>query len=138
MNDSDPVKILLESLTPEQRQQLIRGLMASNAPKGLTSEEKILNEEKVIVNEDFTVSRVNEPTNRKVPVRAKKNRWVDEGFDRDPDFDPVKFEKMGRTARSRSKPEKVDVTCHICGRSFNMNPNLIYGENIRCNRCTGR
>lgn len=91
------------------------------------------------VNEDFTVTP-NEQflEKRKTQVRAKKNEWEDTGEDRDPDFDPIKFEKMGKTSRSRSKIQKRNVECHICGRTFEINSNLVYGEFIRCNRCTGR
>ena len=48
-----------------------------------------------------------------------------------------KFEKT-RTPRRRGKPTKKEVECHICGKVFSMNANLVYGEYVRCNRCTGR
>ena len=91
------------------------------------------------VNEDFTVTRGDDfLEKRKTPVRARKNKWVDEGEDRDPDFDPAKFERMGKATRSRGKVKKETVECHVCGKTFSINPSLIYGTNIRCNRCTGR
>lgn len=91
------------------------------------------------VNEDFSVTRNEDVLDqRKIPVRAKKNQWSDTGEDRDPDFDPVKFERIGKVARNREKIKKHTVECHVCGRSFQVNPSLVYGEFIRCNRCTGR
>ena len=142
----DLVQTLLESLTPEQKQQLVEGLLggvANEKPAEKPSESpaekpKQSRQPAIVVNEDFTVTRSDEPSNRKAPVRAKKNRWRDDGTDRDPDFDPEKFEKMGRVQRSRPEPTKAEVTCHICGKRFKINSSLVYGENMRCNRCTGR
>jgi len=91
------------------------------------------------VNEDFTVIRNEDSLDqRKVPVRAKKNQWSDTGEDRDPNFDPAKFERMGKVARNRQRAKKETVECHVCGRTFQVNPSLVYGEFVRCNRCTGR
>ena len=76
-------------------------------------------------------------TNTKV-VSAKSDEWVDTGEDRDPDFNPEKYERMGKTARNRGKVKKRTIECHVCGRSFQVNPSLVHGEYVRCNRCTGR
>ena len=134
----DLVQTLLESLTPEQKQQLVEGLLGGVANEKPAEKPKQSRQPAIVVNEDFTVTRSDEPSNRKAPVRAKKNQWSDDGTDRDPDFDPEKFEKMGRVQRSRPEPTKAEVTCHICGKRFKINSSLVYGENMRCNRCTGR
>ena len=132
----DIVKVLLESLTPEQKDELVRGLLNSNVKGGSTPETK---EEAVSskprVNEDFSVNRKEVKGNKKV-VKARKNNWVDQGEHREGEVDYDKFEKT-RTPRRRGKPKKTQVECHVCGKSFSMNENLIYGEYIRCNRCTG-
>ena len=137
----DIVKTLLESLTDEQKAQLVQGLLKSNE----NEEVPVLKEETVSstprsrnVTEDFRMVNDNTLDKRKTPVRARKNQWVDEGEDRDPDFDPAKFERMGKVTRSRGKVKKETVECHVCGKTFSINPSLIYGTNIRCNRCTGR
>jgi DNA-directed RNA polymerase subunit RPC12/RpoP len=139
----DLVKTLLESLTDEQKAQLVQGLLKSNQNNEVPT-LKIEIEETVSstpprrrVNEDFTVKRDENLDNRKTPVRARKNDWVDDGEARDANFDYAKFEKM-KTPRQRGKPKKRDVECHVCGRTFTMNEGLIYGEYVRCNRCTGR
>ena len=136
----DIIQKLLESLTPDQNANLINSLLSSNvkSDEPETKEESVSSEPQTKVNEDFTVTRDNELSRGKTPVRARRNQWVDDGEDRDPDFDPVKFEKMGRTARNRGKTKKKNVECHVCGKTFSMNENLVYGEYMRCNRCTGR
>lgn len=146
---SDPlVKALLDAMTPEQKQELVASLLdgAKAAEPEVTiplqrEEVQELGRKKqpaVVVNEDFTVTRNNDIETRKQPVRAKKNQWVDTGEDRDEGFDPELFEKMGKAARSRPKYKKATVDCHVCGKTFKIDPDSIYGEFIRCDRCTGR
>ena len=132
------IEKLLGSLTPEQKEELVKGLLASNV-KSDTPEEEIKQPVKNVpeVTEDFKVVRETPDNIRKAPVKARKNEWVDIGEDRDGDFDYAKFEKM-KTPRKRSQPKKRDVECHICGKTFSVNESLIYGEYMRCNRCTGR
>ena len=88
------------------------------------------------MNEDFSVTRENIKESKKV-VKFRKNEWVDDGEMRDGDVNYDKLEKT-RTPRRRSQPNKKQVECHVCGKSFAINENLIHGEYIRCNRCTGR
>ena len=135
----DIIKALLESLTDEQKAKLVQGLLESNT----SDSEVIVNEEvaasvappRATVNEDFTVNR--NMKNRNHTVKFRKNKWVDNGEHRDYDVDYEKFEKT-RTPRHRERPKKANVECHVCGKTFSMNENLIYGEYIRCNRCTGK
>ena len=134
----DIVKKLLESLTPEQKNELISGLLESNVKSDAPEQEaKQLEKSVPEVKEDFKVVRTTPDNTRKAPVRARKNQWVDIGEDKDLDFDYEKFEKM-KTPRKRSQPRKKDVECHVCGKTFSVNENLVYGEYMRCNRCTGR
>ena len=135
------VKALLDALTPEQKQALVNSLIGD---RQVEKQEEPKQEETVSstpprrrVNEDFTVQRDENLDNRKTPVRARKSEWVDDGEAKDTNFDYAKFEKM-KTPRRRGKPKKRTVECHVCGRAFTMNEGLIYGEYIRCNRCTGR
>ena len=136
----DIVKTLLESLTDEQKAQLVQGLLKSNENEEVPvlKEEAVSSKPRSNVTEDFKVVKNDKLEKRKTPVRAKKNQWVDEGEDRDPDFDPAKFERMGRASRNRCKVKKLTVECHVCGRDFQVNPALVHGEYFRCNRCTGR
>lgn len=133
----DIVKTLLESLTDEQKAQLVQGLLKSDEQEEV-KEETVSSAPRSNVTEDFRVVQNDKLEKRKSPVRAKKNQWVDQGEDRDPDFDAQHFERMGKAARNRGKSKKRTVECHVCGKSFQINPSLVYGENIRCNRCTGR
>lgn len=137
----DLVKKLLESLTPDQKASLVDSLLNDNVKRDVpeVKEEAPPSNPSSNVNEDFTVTRGDDfLEKRKTPVRASKNQWVDNGEDRDPDFDPVKFERMGKTSRNRGKAKKRTLECHVCGKTFSMNANLVHGEYIRCNRCTGR
>ncbi len=134
---NDIVKALLESLTEEQKASLVSGLMKELATETPTekTEETVSSEPRV--KEDFTVVRNEDDLQRKSPVKFKKNNWVDTGEDRDLDIDYSELEKR-KTPRKRAKPNKQQVECHICGKSFSVNSNLVYGEFHRCNRCTGR
>ena len=132
----DIVKALLDSLTPEQKSQLIEGLLNTN----VKSDDKRVKAEPTHtskVKEDFTVSRNEELDQRKKVVKARKNTWSDVGEFRDEDVDYEKFEKT-RTPRRRGKPKKREVECHVCGKMFSVNENMVFGEYMRCNRCTGR
>ena len=135
----DIVKALLNSLTPEQKNDLVQSLLNSNVKSDeVTPQDKEVSQESN-VKEDFTVTRSEDfLEKRKTVVRARKNQWVDDGEDRDPDFDPAKFERMGRTSRNRGKAKKKTIECHVCGKTFSINANLVHGEYIRCNKCTGR
>ena len=137
------VKALLDTMTAEQKSELLSKLMDSLTPP--SQEQPTEKTEETVsptpprrrVSEDFTVKRDENLDDRKTPVKARKNDWVDDGEARDTNFDYAKFEKM-KTPRRRGKPKKRDVECHVCGRTFTMNEGLIYGEYVRCNRCTGR
>jgi DNA-directed RNA polymerase subunit RPC12/RpoP len=131
----DIVKTLLESLTDEQKAELVKSLMKSEKQEPEQKEEVVSSE--IEVNEDFTVTRkINESTRRN-PVRAKKNKWVDDGsfqLEGEEEFSS----NRKRTSRSRGKTKKVQLECSVCGKTYMEHPSLIYGEYHRCNRCGGR
>lgn len=143
---------LVNSLNDEQKNALMAAfgvdpsvvkpkpkIEVKELPTLQSKEEVVSSKPRRKVNEDFTVVRDQSVLDkRKIPVKAKKNQWMDTGEDRDPDFDPVKFERMGKSARNREKVKKQTVECHVCGRDFQINPGLVYGEYVRCNRCTGK
>jgi len=139
------VKALLESLTQEQKNELVNSLLNSNVKKDemqtptekQTKEQSVSDPTQSRVKEDFTVQRSDNLDKRKEVVRARKNSWTDDGEFRDEEVDYAKFEKM-KTPRRRGKPKKREVECHVCGKTFTINESLIYGEFVRCNKCTGR
>jgi hypothetical protein len=134
----------LKSLSPEQKQKMIQMLMddtpeeseftSSSSPDDDSAVHSDPPENKVVtrVNDDFTVSRKGQKNGRQA-VRARKNRWVDDGTEH-MDIETPEFK---RTARNRSKPKKKRVECHVCGKTFSVNPALAFGEYHRCNKCTG-
>tara|TARA_A100001515_G_scaffold140207_1_gene135634 strand:- start:626 stop:1048 length:423 start_codon:yes stop_codon:yes gene_type:complete len=137
----DIVKTLLESLTDEQKSQLVQGLLQSSENKetSVPKEETVSSENpQSNITDDFRVIETDDKLEkRKSVVRARKNKWVDDGEFRDDEVDYQKLEKM-KTPRRRGKPKKRSVECHICGKTFSINESLIHGEFLRCNRCTGR
>jgi len=141
----DIVKALLESLTQEQKNELVKSLLDSNVKKdevqpptnNQIKEQGTSDSTQSRVKQDFTVQRSDNLDRRKEVVKARKNSWTDDGEFRDEEVDYAKFEKM-KTPRRRGKPKKREVECHVCGKMFTMNESLIYGEFVRCNKCTGR
>lgn len=128
----------LNSLTPEQKMKMVQALMKDIDVPENHIENPALTEEpvkkKVVtkVNDDFTVSR-KEQQNGRQAVRARKNRWEDDGIE----HMDIETPDVKRTARNRSKPGKKRVECHVCGKTFSVNPALAFGEYHRCNKCTG-
>lgn len=138
MNPEDMVKFI-ESLDEEQRAQFEH--VFKTIGKSMNVEVK---EEKVAVEEpeettdnksDFTMHKNNsKPKGRREAVKFKKNTWQDDGIE----FPDVETPKVKRTPRNRKGPQKVSVECHVCGREFQINSSLVYGEYQRCNRCGGK
>jgi|MDSZ01.3.fsa_nt_gb DNA-directed RNA polymerase subunit RPC12/RpoP len=141
----DIVKTLLESLSDEQKAQLVQGLLGSvqkDEPVSKKNEEVVPSESEETVSSeskedqnDFTMHKNNsKPKGRREPVKFKKNAWQDDGLE----FSDMDTPKIKRTPRNRKKSQKVSVECHVCGKEFQVNANLVYGEYHRCNRCGGK
>jgi len=130
-------KDLLKNLTVEQKQALLDQLMNS-LPETKQKEEAVSSKPQSTVEEDFRVTSSKTELERgRVPVRAKKNQWVDDGqFQLEGEDEWSNNRK--RANRTRGKSTKVEVECSICGKTYMENPSLIYGEHNRCNRCGRR
>ncbi len=138
----DVLSTMLGMLTKEQKEQLVAKLITDVG--NLQTEDQ---KENVIkpepaprkVNEDFTVSKTNDSLgSRKSAVKAKTNTWTDTGENRDSDYDPSKFEAIGRKARpTEARIKKVTKQCCVCNKSFEIAAGLVYGKFYRCDRCTG-
>jgi DNA-directed RNA polymerase subunit RPC12/RpoP len=132
-------KDLLNNLTVEQKQALLEQLMANLTELSSESSQEKPKEKKQdvpvkTVNEDFSVSVSNNDMKRRTPVRARKNQWADnEDLLRD-----IETPETKRTPRNRKKHSKKTVECHVCGKEFQLNANLVFGEYHRCNRCGGK
>ena len=134
----------LKSLSREQKQKMIQMLMDDTPEESEFTVSSSSDDDSDIhsdppenkvaarVNDDFTVSR-KEQQNGRQAVRARKNRWVDDGIE----HMDIETPNVKRTARNRSKPGKKRVECHVCGKTFSINPALAFGEYHRCNKCTG-
>lgn len=140
------IEAILKNMTPEQKADLLKSLAGSLEAYGLNEkkpvEQKTIQQQKKTnvnnVSENFIVNRELKERNGRNPVRARKNLWQDSGENRDLDFDPERYEKMGKAARNRKKPQKVEVECSVCGRAFMVDEQHVFGEYHRCNRCVRR
>ncbi len=133
----------INMLNDEQKQALLKALVGdspavASVPKEVKKEsiKKIQSSTPpASVNEDFTMFKQdsNSNTRRKEAVRARKNEWKDTG-----EFREVETPQFDRTPRRRQPHKRVEVECHVCGKSFKEDPKFVHGDYYRCNRCTGK
>lgn len=133
----------INMLNDEQKQALLKALVGDSPTVSSVPEEVKKESIKKIqssappasVNEDFTMFKQdsNSNTRRKEAVRARKNEWKDTG-----EFKDVETPQFERTPRRRQPHKKVEVECHVCGKSFKEDPKFVHGDYYRCNRCTGK
>jgi len=131
------IKSIIAGLTEEQKQNLIDQVVGVPADTfSGDKNEQIPNQKDEVykdrVKEDFTVNRDLTGKGRQ-SVRGKKNKWKDEGEDRD-----VSTPMFEKTPRARRPHKMQEVECHACGKSFKIDPSNTYGEYHRCNSCGGR
>lgn len=132
-------KYLLKNLSDEQKQALLEQLMSSLSESSAKTEEVTEEQEAPAnnVNEDFRVTNSKLERGR-TPVRARKNGWQDTGEWQLPEGEEEWGGTRKRATRNRSKAKKIKLECSVCGKTYMENPNLVYGEYHRCNRCGGR
>lgn len=132
-------KDLLKNLSDEQKQALLEQLMSSLSESSAKTEEATEEQEAPAnnVNEDFRVTNSKLERGR-TPVRARKNGWQDTGEWQLPEGEEEWGGTRKRATRNRSKAKKIKLECSVCGKTYMENPNLVYGEYHRCNRCGGR
>jgi lipopolysaccharide export LptBFGC system permease protein LptF len=133
----------INTLSEEQKKVLLEALL-DNSPTlesvpQTTKQESIKHIQSSVptagTNDDFVMKRQDNSSNvrRKEAVRARKNEWVDTG-----EFHDIETPKGDRTPRKRPPHKKLEVECHVCGKTFKEDPRYVHGEYYRCNRCTGR
>jgi len=130
----------LSSLSEDQKQKLVEALIKNVEPREETQAQqsqksKNSSTQSATVDENFIVRKADNTSNnrRKEPVRGRENRWKDEG-----EFRDVETPNFERTPRRREPSKKVDLECHVCGKTFKQDSRYVYGEFPRCNKCTGR
>ncbi len=118
----------VKTLSEEQKAALLSAL----SEKEEVAEEP---EETNDITDDFRVVKKSslKSNGRREPVKAKGNTWTDTGEHRD-----VETPNVQRTPRNRAAPKKKNVTCNACGKKFNVNASIVYGEYYRCDRCVGK
>jgi hypothetical protein len=126
----------LSSLSNDQKQKLVEALLNKSEPQETkpSPQPSRSSSSSVNVDENFSVRRTDATSNRrKEAVRGRENRWKDEGESRD-----IETPSFERTPRKREPSKKVDLECHVCGKTFKQDARYVYGEFPRCNKCTGR
>lgn len=125
----------VKTLSGEQKEALIKALNSKEAfsthPPHIQSELEETND----ITDDFRVVKKSTlgSNRRREPVKARENTWTDTGEHRE-----VETPNVQRTPRNRPPPKKKHVTCNACGKKYQVNANIVYGEYYRCDRCTGR
>lgn len=125
------LKSFVESLTEKEKIELmdllsVNKLSSTQQPE--PTEEDFLNKN----NPEFTMNQGTSNKARRSVVKAGNNTWSDEGEDRHIETPSTKI-----TPRNRKPPKKKTVTCSSCGKKYNINSSLVYGEYYRCEKCTG-
>ena len=117
----------VKTLSEEQKAALLSALAGK--------EEVVEVEETNDITDDFRVVKKSTlgSNRRREPVKARENTWTDTGEHRE-----VETPNVQRTPRNRPPPKKKHVTCNACGKKYQVNANIVYGEYYRCDRCTGR
>ena len=74
---------------------------------------------------------------KREPVKAKKNQFVDDGTEALVSEDPeLKTPDVALTER-RPPPNLVEVVCHVCGATEEINKKYKAGQFHRCGKCVG-
>jgi|SanBayMetagenome_1026888.scaffolds.fasta_scaffold13517_4 formylmethanofuran dehydrogenase subunit E len=133
----------INMLNDEQKQALLKALVGDSQTLSSIPQEVKKESIKQIqsstppasVNEDFTMFKQESTSNtrRKEQVRARKNEWQDTG-----EFRDVETPQFEKTPRRRQPHKKVEVECHVCGKTFKEDARFVHGDYYRCNRCTGK
>lgn len=123
----------LSSLSEDQKLKLIEALTKKEVQEQSTKKHSPTTS--ATVDENFIVRKAENNSNnrRKEPVRGRENRWKDEG-----EFKDIETPSFERTPRRREPSKKLDLECHVCGKTFKQDSRYVYGEFPRCNKCTGR
>lgn len=133
--NTEQLEQFINTLSEEQKLAFLQVLQAKETkPVHTQTQPEAPPSSTTVVGEDFRVVRGESDNRGRVPVRFRKNEWEDDGEE----FMDVKTPRIERTSRNRDRAKKVEVECHVCGRSFQVNPKYVFGDYHRCNRCTRR
>lgn len=138
------LEALVNNLTEEQKNSFIASMSTLSQPKTKETEkmlevlENVLEPPKRAVSSsnDFTMIKDNNVSKGKTQVKFKKNSWQDTGEFRDEE--DSKTPKYSPTPRNRERAKKIEVECHVCGKTFFEDPKYVYGEYLRCSKCGRR
>lgn len=132
----------VNTLTDEQRAALLKALTGDDfkpevrEPETSPSDSSRWQHEEPVSEAvdgpaDFTMDKGRAGKSR-TPIVARENTWKDTGEHSD-----ISTPEVTRTPRNRPPPRKKEVRCHSCGKTFSVNPSVMFGEYYRCDRCIG-
>ena len=84
---------------------------------------------------DFSIKHKKEERGKSEPVVAGQNTFVDDGTEHNDEENVTP--NVTLTPRRRKPYEPKSVNCHVCGKSYKVNPSLLSGEFYRCDSCVG-
>ena len=73
-------------------------------------------------------------TTRREPIAVGKNQFTDDGME----SKDVTTPNISLTPRSRPPAETVEVVCHVCKKTYQINPAVSGGEFYRCDGCVDK
>ena len=73
-------------------------------------------------------------TARREPISVGENQFVDDGME---DKDIITPD-ISLTPRDRPPAETVEVACHVCNKTYQVNPVVLGGEFYRCDKCVDK
>ena len=71
---------------------------------------------------------------RREPIQVGENQFTDDGIE----DKNITTPDVALTPRKRPEATKVEVICHVCDKTYHVNPSLLGGEFYRCNECVGK
>ena len=88
---------------------------------------------------DFSTEPKKQNTNkqrtaRREPIAVGENQFVDDGTE---DKD-ITTPDISLAPRDRPPSETVEVTCHVCNRTYQVNSAILSGEFYRCDKCVDK
>lgn len=145
-----PIDKIRKGIVENDMRQIIKGfeqLTGENIKPVVSSNLEVQNEEVVNVSatisepvrsKDLDFSTTGEPDkSKREPVRAKNNQFIDDGTEALVSEDPeLKTPDITLTER-RPPANLVEVVCHVCGATEQINKKYKVGQFHRCGKCVG-
>jgi len=128
--DMGQIKEAFYELTGERAENAA----AEPAPETVPEEEVRVSERTASKDLDFSVEPRQQGKTRlgrKEAIVVGENQFVDDRIE----ANDVTTPEVPLTPRKRTPSKTVSKTCHVCNKTFDINPALVGGEFFRCDNC---